>query len=332
MATPNHSRRGSMGYYPRKRAKKIVPTISTWPELDEGPKVQGFAGYKAGMTHAIVVDWRKKSTTANQEIVLPVTVIEVPPMKVCGIRFYERTTYGLSIFEEVWSANLNKELSRKISISKKASEKDLRDLDRSRVEEVRLIVYTQPYLVSSLPKKRPEIMEVQVGGGKMDDKIDYAIKLLGKEISFSDFSEPGKFVDVIAVTKGKGFQGAVKRFGVKLLPRKNRKHKRMVGTLGPWHPNYVMNTVPMAGQMGYQQRTEYNKRVIYYSNNNGESITPAGGFLNYGAVKNSYILVHGSVPGAVKRIIRFRDPIRMSGENVKDIKITYISKESKQGV
>jgi large subunit ribosomal protein L3 len=158
------------------------------------------------------------------------------------------------------------------------------------------------------------------------------MKLLGKEITFSDFSEPGKFVDVISVTKGKGFQGSVKRFGIKLLPRKNRKHKRMVGTLGPWHPNYVMNTVPNAGQMGYQQRTEYNKRVIYYSSNNGESITPAGGFLNYGTVKNSYILIHGSVPGSVKRLIRFRDPIRMSGENVKEIKIRYISKESKQGV
>jgi large subunit ribosomal protein L3 len=128
----------------------------------------------------------------------------------------------------------------------------------------------------------------------------------------------------------------VKRFGIKLLPRKNRKHRRMIGTLGPWHPNWVMYTVPMAGQMGSQQRTEYNKRILKFVQKKGDSleedINPEGGFLHYGLVRNSYVLIHGSIPGSTKRLIRFRDPIRPTEEEVKDIKVVYVSRSSKQGV
>jgi len=91
-------------------------------------------------------------------------------------------------------------------------------------------------------------------------------------------------------------QGTIKRHHVKLLLHKNSKHRRMIGTAGSWHPSWVQATVPQAGQMGYHQRTEYNKRVLKVGEN-GEEITPAGGFPNYGVIRNSYILVHGSIPG-----------------------------------
>ncbi|HDI53041.1 MAG TPA: 50S ribosomal protein L3, partial [Candidatus Bathyarchaeota archaeon] len=42
-------RRGSMAYSPRKRAKSIAGRIRFWPEVEEGPRLLGFAGYKAGM-------------------------------------------------------------------------------------------------------------------------------------------------------------------------------------------------------------------------------------------------------------------------------------------
>lgn len=336
MATPHHSRHGSMAYYPRKRARDIVAHIKSWPEIDKGPKIQGFAGYKVGMTHVLMVDWRKKSETAGQEIMVPVTVVEVPPMGVLGVRFYRKTTYGFQVAGEVWTNNIDRELSRSINVPKNSPEEKLKNLDRSSIDEVRLIVYTKPFLVTGVPSKTPEIMEIRVGGGTVDQRIDFAVQKLGKEINFSDFSEPGKLVDVIAVTKGKGFQGHVKRFGIKLLPRKNRKHRRMIGTLGPWHPNWVMYTVPMAGQMGSQQRTEYNKRILKFVQKKGDSleedINPEGGFLHYGLVRNSYVLIHGSIPGSTKRLIRFRDPIRPTEEEVKDIKIVYVSRSSKQGV
>ncbi len=335
MGSAHHPRRGSMAYYPRKRAKSIVPRIRTWPEIEDGPRIQGFAGYKAGMTHVLTVDWRKKSTTAGQEIRTPVTVIEVPPMKVAGVRFYTRDIYGLKSAGEVWAENLDEELKRRLPVPKKSRGKAPGDFD-----EVRIIAYTQPKLVSGVPKKAPDIMEIRVGGGTLEERKNYAMNLLGKEIKFSDFRSDGKFVDVLAITKGKGFQGHIKRFGVKLLNHKNSKHRRMIGTLGPWHPDWVRYTVPQAGQTGYHQRTEYNKRIIKFVDfveENGEKklavdVNPEGGFLHYGEVRNPYVLVHGSVPGPAKRLVKFRDPVRQVLDDVESIEVVHISRESKQGV
>jgi len=327
-----------MAYYPRKRARSPVPHIRSWPEIEDGPRIQGFAGYKAGMTHVLAIDWRKTTPTAGKEIWMPVTVIEVPPMKVGGVRFYRKTPYGLKTMGEVWAPHLDRDLARRFPIPKEYDlEKAKSRIDEGQVAEVRLLAYTQPRLVSGVPKKKPDLMEIRVGGGSVEERISYAYDKLGKEITFEDFTRPGKFVDVVAVTKGHGFQGHVKRFGVKLLDHKNRKHRRMIGTLGPWHPDWVRYTVPQAGQTGYHQRTEYNKRVMKYvpAGDDGrpvEDITPKGGFLHYGEVRNPYVLIHGSVPGPAKRLVRFRDPIRQVLPDVEEVQITYVSRASKQGV
>ena len=56
------------------------------------------------------------------------------------------------------------------------------------------------------------------------------------------------------------------------------------------------------------------------------------GFLNYGDVVNTYVLIHGSVPGPAKRLVRLRDPTRApKGANTEAADITYISTASKQG-
>jgi large subunit ribosomal protein L3 len=303
-----------------------------WPEISEGPKVQGFAGYKAGMTHAMMVDYRKQSTTAGQEIRIPVTVVEVPPMKVAAIRIYETTRYGLKTAGEVWAASIDEMLARKLPIPKnyeqdKAWEK-VKGVD---IEDIRILAYTQPKMVSGVPKKVPELMELRIGGGTMDKRMEYAKGILGKDITFNDFAKEGSLIDVSAVTKGKGFQGAVKRWGLKLLSHKNSKHRRMVGTLGPKRPGYVRNTAPQSGQMGYHQRTEVNKRIIKVGAK-GEEINPKGGFVHYGDVKTNYVLIHGSVPGTTKRLIRLRDPIRKYGIELKEAPtLVYVSVESKQG-
>lgn len=49
-----------------------------------------------------MVDDRKTSLTAKQEIQIPVTVLEVPPMKVAAVRVYENTSYGLRTVGEAW--------------------------------------------------------------------------------------------------------------------------------------------------------------------------------------------------------------------------------------
>ncbi|MHB1470715.1 MAG: 50S ribosomal protein L3 [Thermoplasmataceae archaeon] len=328
MATPHHPRRGSMGYYPRVRAKKMQGSIRSWPEVDNQTKIQAFAGYKVGMTHVEMVDYRKTSVTAGQTIASAVTVVEVPPLTVAGIRYYDEDDTGLAVVYEKWAEKLDKNLLKRITTPKARKEKPKPES----VSEVRLIVHTNPSLLTGVPSKVPDIFEIKLSGSKLEDKMKYADEKLGKEIRFDEFSKPGKFVDAIGVTKGKGFTGHVERFGVKLLPRKNRKHRRMIGTLGPWHPDWVRNTVPQAGQMGTHQRTAHNIRVIKYSKKEeNEDINVSGGFPGYGMVRNDYVLVHGSIPGPSKRLIKFRDPARQKTSDVENLVVSYISKESKQG-
>ena len=325
-------RRGSLAFSPRKRARDVVPRIRSWPDYEGEPKLLGFAGYKAGMTHVIMIDDRKNSPTYGEEISVPVTVLECPPLRVAGIRVYKNTVYGLQIAKEVWTTELDEHLSRRLPLPKKINTdvESLKEIED--VAEVRLITYTQPYLITGVPSKTPEVMEYKVGGSDISSVLDYAISKLGKEIRVGEVFQEGAFIDVIAITKGKGFQGPVKRWGVITLDAKHArssKHRR-VGTLGPWTPARVRWTVPQAGQMGFHQRTEYNKRIIKIGSN-GEEITPEGGFVHYGVVRSDYILVSGSVPGPVKRLIRMRDAIRPPRYTYEGINILYISTKSKQG-
>ncbi|TLZ50614.1 MAG: 50S ribosomal protein L3 [Methanobacteriota archaeon] len=334
MPKEGRPRHGSMAYWHRKRALSEVPHFNSWPDGDEGPKLQGFAGYKAGMTHAFVVDYRPTSTTAGQEVQVPVTVIECPPMKVAAVRFYGRTYEGLQSLGEVWADKLDEELSERAPVAKKAKgEEQWKGIDLPKVEDVRALTYTQPTLVTGIPKKVPELMETRIGGGTIEQRIAYGRSILGKEVRVTDFAKEGAIVDVAAVTKGKGFQGPTKRFGIKLLSHKNSKHRRGVGTLGSFQPGYVRGTVPNGGQMGYHQRTEYNKRLLKVGED-GDDVTPNGGFLHYGKVRNPYVIVHGSVPGPTKRLIRLRDAARpqVYVKLEKAPELSYISKESKQGV
>ena len=320
-------RRGSLAFSPRKRAKSIVPRIRSWPECNE-VRMQGFAGYKAGMTHVVMIDDRKNSLTYGEEIVVPVTVLETPPMKVAGVRAYKKTSYGLKIVAEIWSEDLDKQLARRINLPKKVKNKEV---NADGIDEVRLIMYTQPYLITGVPKKVPEIMENKVGGS-VEEALKYALDKLGKEIRVSEVFNEGAIIDVVSITKGKGFQGVVKRWGVITLDAKHArssKHRR-VGTLGPWNPHRVRWTVPQYGQMGFHQRTEYNKRIVKIGEN-GEEITPAGGFVHYGVIRSDYVLIAGSVPGSVKRLVRMRDAMRKPKAQFDGINLVYVSTTSKQG-
>jgi large subunit ribosomal protein L3 len=281
------------------------------------------------MTHAFVVDYRPTSTTSGKEVVMPVSVVETPPIRIAAVRAYKKSYHGLQTVGEVWADKIEPELASKIHVAKKEKKKNW-DFAKE-ADEIRVIVYTQPKLVTGVPKKTPEIREFRIAGGSLEDQTKYAKDILGKEVKINDALNEGDMIDTIAVTKGKGFQGHVKRWGVKLLTHKNSKHRRMIGTAGSWHPNWIQQTVPQAGQMGYHQRTEYNKRVLKIGEN-GEEITPSGGFPNYGVIKNSYVLIHGSIPGPTKRMISMRDAVRYQrGVKVEKPEITYISTTSKQG-
>ena len=333
----NRPRRGSLAYSPRKRAKSPIPKYHSWPVYTGSPVLQGFAGYKVGMTHVIMVDDHKDSPTEGKEIMVPVTVIEIPAMKIAAIRAYARDTYGKHAFTECWADQLDSVLSRRITTPgeydhKIAQKKFAEAVAAGMVAEIYVLAYTQPEIISGVPKKVPDLMEIKISGGDLAKQYEFALGLLGNEVSLETVVQSGSYADITAITTGKGTQGPAKRWGTALRKRKHSVggKERHIGTLGPWNPHHVRWQVPQSGQMGYQQRTEFNKRILKIGEN-GAEITPKGGFLHYGVLKNPYVLVKGSIPGPTKRLVRIRPAIRLGEHVIRTPAIQFLSVQSKQG-
>ncbi len=322
-----------MGFGPRVRASSEVPRLKTWPEDDGQPGLQGFAGYKAGMSHVVMVNDEPNSPREGQEQTVPVTVVETPPMRAVALRAYEDTPYGLRPMTEVWTDEFHEDLARTIDLPESAGQEQLIHdaLESGDLGDVRLITHTVPS-ATSVPKKKPDVMETRVGGGSLGERVEFALDLIadGGEHSVSDVFRAGEFTDIAGVTKGKGTQGPVKRWGVQKRKGKHARQgwRRRIGNLGPWNPSRVRSTVPQQGQTGYHQRTELNKRLIALGD---EDVTPEGGFVNYGEVDGEYALVKGSVPGPNKRLVRFRPAVRPSEKPRLDPEVRYVSTESNQG-
>jgi len=328
-------RHGSLAFLPRKRAATIKGRIRHWLDQPEDINFLGYAGFKVGMTHLTYIEDQKNSPYYGKELMKPVTVIEVPPLVLIGLRVYNEDDYGKYVIGEVFTKELNQYLIRKINVPN-IENYDFNKIVKSlktqlnNASEIRGIFQTQPHL-TSLPRKKPDIIEIKLNSiGDTIKEFNYGLSKLGKEIRAREILVEGEQIDVIAVSKGKGFQGPVKRFGVRLLGRKNSKIKRAVACIGPWHPARVLYTVPRPGQLGYHQRTEYHKRIMLISENE-EEINPKGGFIKYGKVKGDHILVLGSIPGPKKRLIRIRKTIRpIKSFTLKSPEITFISRESQQ--
>jgi large subunit ribosomal protein L3 len=327
-------RHGSLAYLPRKRAKSILGRIRFWPRIEgDTPRLLGFAGYKAGMTHVFKIEDKKRSPSFGKEIVSSATVLETPPMFVCAVRVLTRDLYGMRTLSEAWMKDPPDELERIITVPESFSmDESLKKIEENlaEVSTVRVIAITQPKQ-TSVPKKKPDIMEIEVGGGTIQQQFEYAKTLLGKMVAPTELFKDGQYVDTVAVSTGKGWQGPVKRWGVTILQAKGKKTKRGVATLGPWNPHHVMYSVARAGQMGFHQRTEYNKRILKIGTD-GKEITPKGGFIRYGLVRGPYMLLEGSIAGTEKRAIRLRYPARPPGDVAEEPpQLTYISLESPQG-
>ena len=321
--------RGSLGYR-RKRAYRHTSRIRTWADSAE-PRLLGFAGYKAGMTHIAMVNTDKRSPFYKQEQFVPVTVIETPPIVIFSIRTYSRDpiTNQLKVRKQIWGKKLEKDLGLRIQVPKeKQNLKQLLNSEKkalNEISEVRVLAHTQPRQ-AGLSQKKPDILEIKIGGS-ISEAFEYAASILDNKINLNDVYNPSDYVDVNATTKGKGFAGPVKRHRIKILPRKTRKGRRVVGCIGPWHPARVMWTVPRAGQLGYFTRTEYNKQILKVGED-GEEVTPISGFKRYGKV-SQHCVIRGSIPGSAKRLVRFRDPIRAKTVDIEDLQITYISTAAK---
>jgi len=192
-------------------------------------------------------------------------------------------------------------------------------------------------------------MEIQINGGNTTQKVDFALKLLEKPVPVDKVFKKDENIDIIGVTKGKGFEGVTTRWGVRKLPRKTRKGLRKVGCIGAWHPARVMFSVARAGQNGYHHRTERNKKIFRIgksslteegkSNASTESditkksITPLGGFPHYGTVREDYLMIKGGTLGVPRRAITLRKSYYATTTRaaLEVIDLKFIDTSSKQG-
>ena len=297
MPTRRKPRSGSLAYWPRVHAKRPYPKIKNYPLIADA-KLGGFAGYKAGMTHIFITDNRPNSITKGQSVMYPATILECPPLKVASIRLYKSDYKGSKVSAELYNSK-DKMLAKKIKLPKKENSTEVKNI--SEYSDVRVNVYTQPHL-AGIAKKRPELFEMAVGGKTVEEKYNYAKTILGKEINVNEVFKEGEQLDIFAVSKGKGTQGPVKRFGIGLRSHKSEKGQRGPANVGPWKGNRSW-TVSHAGRMGFHNRVDKNKLVLKIGDK-PEEINAKGGFINYGAVKSQYMLLKGSVPGTRKRLIR----------------------------
>ncbi|MBS3089441.1 50S ribosomal protein L3 [Candidatus Pacearchaeota archaeon] len=286
MAKLSKPHAGSLQFWPRKRAENLIPRVNWDPVKGDG--ILGFIAYKVGMATAIVKDTSDKSMTLNKKVFIPVTILEAPPMKVFSVRFYKNG----KVLKDVIVSN-EPSLKRYLRVPKQIGHLNAPE----GFDNIHLIVYS---LVSQTDvKKTPDLIEVAVGGA---NKLELTKSLINKELSFKEFfNHP--MLDIRGVTKGKGFEGPVPRFGISLKSHKSEKGVRRPGSLAPWHPARVTFRTPQAGQLGLFSRVHYNIRVIAQGNSKDKNINPGTGFSHYGKIQSDYILVKGSVQGPSKRAV-----------------------------
>ena len=111
LSSPKH---GSLQFWPRKRARKYIPSVN-WSSLSEknGKGLLGFIAYKAAMASALVKDNTEQSMAKGKKVVIPVTILEAPNMKIYSVRFYKN---GKVLKDVVVSSD--KELKKKVKLAK----------------------------------------------------------------------------------------------------------------------------------------------------------------------------------------------------------------------
>jgi len=323
------------------------------------------------MTHIVREVDRPGSKTNKKEVVEAVTIVETAPMVCVGIVGYIETPTGLRSFKTIFAEHLSEECKRRFyknwSNSKKKafttysrkwaeeSGKKQIDTDIAKIKKyckvVRILAHTQTKLLRKRQKKA-HLMEIQLNGGSIADKVDWAREKFEQPINVSSVFDQDELIDIIGVTKGRGVKGVTSRWHTKKLPRKTHKGLRKVACIGAWHPSRVQYSVARAGQKGYHHRTEINKKIYRIGlgihtkdgkvvKNNAatefdpteKTITPVGGFPHYGDVRNDFIMIRGAIVGPRKRVITLRKSLLTSFRRRLSEKITlkFIDTSSKWG-
>jgi len=362
-------RHGSLGFAPRKRTKHRFGKIKSFPKDDasKAPHFTAFMSYKAGMSHIVRDVDRPGSKLHKKEVAESVSIVETPPMVVVGFVGYVETPRGLRALTSVWAGHLSEEVKRRFYKTWHKSKKKAFTKYQKRWEEaskegkamtaeierakkycqvIRAICHTQVGK-AKLGQKKAHIKEIQVNGGTTAAKVDFLTGLFEQEVKVADVFAQDEMIDIIGVTKGKGFNGVITRWGCTRLVRKSHRGLRKVGCIGSWHPAKVQWQVPRSGQMGYFHRTEINKKIYRVGKalkdepNNAmtendlteKSITPMGGFSHYGEVNEDWIMLKGSIMGCKRRLITLRKSLlpQMSRRATEKVELKFIDTASKMG-
>merc|ERR1712226_476345 len=361
-------RHGSLKFLPKKRCTRPRGKPKSFPKDDASKPIHltAFIGFKAGMTHVVREAEKPGSAINKKEVVEPVTIIETPALKVVGVTGYIDTPDGPRSIKTVWAAHLSDEVRRRFyrnwfsskkkafskankrwetEDGKKSIERDL-DMLKKYAKSVRAICHTQMKGLS-LRQKKAHLIEIQVNGGSIAEKVDWCRTNFEKDVAVNTVFSKDEMIDVIGVTKGKGYEGVTTRWGVTRLPRKTHRGLRKVACIGAWHPSRVSFSVARSGQNGYHHRTELNKKIyqIGKAGKDGEAncqtdydltkknITPMGGFPHYGEVDEEYIMLKGCVVGPKKRVITLRKTLlkQTKRDAVEEINLKFIDTSSKFG-
>jgi len=357
-------RHGSLGYLPRKRTKKHRGKIRSFPKDNRGqkPHLTAFVGYKAGMTHVVREINRPGSKLHKKETVEAVTILEVPPMVVVGIVGYTQTPQGMQTLTKVFAQSLSEEVrrtfyknwckSKKKAFTRYAKNYDEKDVAaklqkiRDNADVVRVLAHTQIGKVN-LRQSKAHMLEIQINGGSVAEKVDFGYSLFEQQVPIASVFSQDERLDVIGVTRGRGYEGVVARYGVSRLPRKTHRGLRKVACIGAWHPARVRYTVARTGQDGYFHRTHVGLQVMRLGEKVAEGavdksamtetdltakgITPLGGFPHYGEITNDWIMIKGGVQGPKKRVITLRKPIMPDSRRKEPAQLKFIDTSSKFG-
>jgi len=362
-------RHGSLGFLPRKRCSHHKGKVRSFPKDDasQATHLTAFLGYKAGMTHILREANKPGAKINKKEVVEAVTIIECPPMIVVGLVGYVETPTGLRTLTSVWAEHLSEAVRRNFyknwyrckkkaftRYAKKAADDSNKDMEQelNRMKKycsvVRILAHTDIRKIK-LRQKKAHLKEIQINGGTIEQKVDFGFALFEKPVPVSTVFNNNEVIDVIGVTKGKGFEGVTTRWGVTRLPRKTHRGLRKVACIGAWHPARVAYSVARAGQNGYHHRTEMNKKIYRIGlsckteegKNNAttdadlteKNITPLGGFPHYGEVNEDYIMIKGGCVGTKKRVLTLRKTLvpQTSHDAKEEIELKFIDTSSKFG-
>jgi large subunit ribosomal protein L3 len=308
--TLHKSRAGSLQFWPRKRAAKLLPSVN-WSVLkSEKPGLLGAICYKAGMARALARDLTADSMTKGKQIILPITLLECPPMRIASVRFYKNGIVATEVLTDISDKLLKKKL--KLPKQLKKSSELLAEIEPKlgEFEDLRILVYSIARLAGK--KKTPDLAEIGLSGD-INEKFNFVKDRVDKDINFSDVFSANAVADARGLTTGRGLQGPVKRFGIHLKAHKSEKGLRRPGTLGPWTPSRVTFRVPMAGQEGFFTREVWNLKIIGLGS--AEKINLI--FPGYGKINTNYAIIKGSVQGPPKRPLIFTMPLRITRKTAK---------------